>query len=197
MPFLFRQSLVFALIVFFNAAAFAEGIDSVDGVDLPLSAGGVKVASLSAATGNMNLYHGAKIGAVDEDQCQGSKASDNAGLLRYTSTGMQYCDGSVWKAAFSSGENKGGYTVSCPAAYPPFNSGGTLYCNAGVQGLKAPTCDFGNPKQANECKCPAGSSAVMSSYVPSFGAGGGGAVDMVSVQALSFSVPATATFVCQ
>lgn len=177
---------IVALACFVSMAVFAaNGIDTT-GESLPISAGGKQVALVNAKTLNFDLLHGAKIGAVDEDQCIGDSAAENAGLLRYTSTGMQYCDGSVWKTAFSSGENNGGFVLSCargtcggggantwvhcrqvqydnnsnPYCYAKCNAAQSINGNCPDYAYKAcSNCALANPK-TGDCSCPAGTKAI-------------------------------------
>ncbi|MDD3288589.1 MAG: hypothetical protein PHX43_06245 [Alphaproteobacteria bacterium] len=193
------------------AQAANQGIDSVSGTSLPLSAGGSQVALLNAATLNLDLTQGVKIGSVAASVCgSASYADGGAGLLRYTASGMEYCNGATWKVAFSSGENNGGFTVGCLQqsgsvciAGFDFALDGTPYCK--TQGCSSATiprigggvivptcvqiycpnnCTVINPKTGG-CSCPAGTTAMQSSY------------QFSQPDSSSSIVTAYATFVCQ
>lgn len=89
----------------------AEGIDSVKDTDLPLNAGGNRVAILSASTRNMELDRGIKVGPVGNNGSTNCSEQEE-GVMRYNSDSheMQYCNGEAWKASFGSSK-------TCPATY--------------------------------------------------------------------------------
>lgn len=115
----FFSALIAFMLLSASVSLAAEGIDSAVGSDLPLNAQGVQVATIRATpnvpgsgmldvNGLVYAGKGAKIGPVGNNgdiNCVGQE-----GIMRYNiaSHEMQYCNGSVWKAAFDSSK-------TCPA----------------------------------------------------------------------------------
>lgn len=121
----FISVIIAILLLSASVSLAADGIDSVENTDLPLNAGGKLVAVLSASTLNVELNKGIKVRGVGDNSATACAPADE-GVMRYNSSEkeMQYCDGSLWKASMSSGED-------CPKTYFYTQFCGSRLCEAG------------------------------------------------------------------